>query len=50
MCIRDSSKIPLNRINEPDEIAKAIEWLLTEAPDNLTGQVLNLDGGMSSLR
>tara|TARA_B100000212_G_scaffold342475_1_gene329859 strand:+ start:2032 stop:2757 length:726 start_codon:yes stop_codon:yes gene_type:complete len=44
------SKIPLNRINEPYEIAEAIQWLLTEAPDNLTGQVLNLDGGMSSLR
>ena len=44
------SRIPLNRIDEPDEIAQAIEWLLTGAPDNLTGQVLNLDGGMASIR
>ena len=44
------SKIPLNRINEPGEIADAIDWLLTDAPDNLTGQILNLDGGMTSIR
>jgi len=44
------SKIPLNRINEPGEIAGAIDWLLTDAPDNLTGQILNLDGGMTSIR
>ncbi len=42
--------IPLKRINQPDEIASTVEWLLCDAPDNLTGQVLNLDGGMSNLR
>jgi len=25
-------------------------WLLTEAPDNLTGQVIHLDGGMANIR
>ncbi len=44
------SKIPMNRINEPSEIASAINWLLTNAPDNFTGQVLNLDGGMANVR
>ena len=44
------SKIPMNRINEPSEIATAIHWLLTGAPDNFTGQVLNLDGGMANVR
>ena len=42
--------IPLKRINQPDEIASTVEWLLCDAPDNITGQVLHLDGGMSNLR
>jgi len=42
--------IPLNRINEPEEIASTIFWLLTDAPDNITGQVFHLDGGMSQVR
>ena len=42
--------IPLNRINEPQEIASTIFWLLTDAPDNITGQVFHLDGGMSEVR
>ena len=43
-------KIPLNRINLPEEAARAIEWLLIGAPDNITGQILHLDGGMSQIR
>ncbi len=42
--------IPLRRINLPEEVSNSIHWLLTEAPDNITGQVLHLDGGMSKLR
>ena len=42
--------IPLKRINEPDEVAGSMHWLLTGAPDNMTGHVLHLDGGMSALR
>ncbi len=50
--IREASvgMIPLKRINEPEEIASSMHWLLTGAPDNLTGHVLPLDGGMSALR
>jgi NAD(P)-dependent dehydrogenase (short-subunit alcohol dehydrogenase family) len=49
--IREASEkmIPLKRINQIDEIADSIVWLLTNAPDNLTGQVLHLDGGMSQI-
>ena len=49
--IREASKnmIPIKRINTREEIAKCIVWLLTDAPDNLTGQVLHLDGGMSQI-
>lgn len=41
--------IPLKRINEADEIASSVYWLLTSAPDNFTGQVMHLDGGMSKV-
>ena len=49
--IRDASvqMIPIKRINEAEEIADSIVWLLTQAPDNLTGQVIHLDGGMSQI-
>lgn len=42
--------IPLKRINQPDEIASTMQWLLCDAPDNLTGQVFHLDGGMAKVR
>ena len=44
------SKIPMKRINEPEEIAETMFWLLTSAPDNLTGQIMHLDGGMRNVR
>jgi NAD(P)-dependent dehydrogenase (short-subunit alcohol dehydrogenase family) len=44
------SMIPMKRINQPEEVATSMRWLLTEAPDNFTGQVLNLDGGMANAR
>ena len=44
------SMIPMKRINEPEEIAETMLWLLTNAPDNLTGQILHLDGGMKNVR
>ena len=43
------SKIPLRRLNQKQEVAQTIHWLLTAAPDNMTGQVLHLDGGMSNI-
>jgi NAD(P)-dependent dehydrogenase (short-subunit alcohol dehydrogenase family) len=49
--IRDASveMIPIKRINKAEEIADSIVWLLSQAPDNLTGQVIHLDGGMSQI-
>jgi 3-oxoacyl-[acyl-carrier protein] reductase len=41
---------PLGRIGEPDEIASAMEWFLDPANSWVTGQVLSLDGGMSSVK
>ena len=49
--MRDAAeaKIPLRRLNQKQEIAQTIYWLLTGAPDNFTGQVLHMDGGMSKI-
>ena len=42
--------IPIKRINMAEEMARTIAWLINDAPDNLTGQVIHLDGGMANLR
>jgi 3-oxoacyl-[acyl-carrier protein] reductase len=41
---------PLGRIGQPDDVARAIEFLLDPANAWLDGQVLGVDGGMGSLR
>jgi len=40
----------LGRVGEPDHIASAIAWLLDPANDWTTGQVIAVDGGLSTLR
>ncbi len=39
----------LGRLGEPDEVASAIEWLLSPSNGWVTGQVLAIDGGLSSV-
>jgi len=41
------SHIPLNRIGKPEEVAKAVKFLLTDAARYITGQTIIIDGGMS---
>ena len=41
---------PLKRIGQPDDIANAICFLLGDDASWVTGQILHVDGGMSSLR
>jgi NAD(P)-dependent dehydrogenase (short-subunit alcohol dehydrogenase family) len=41
------SLIPLGRIGEPPECARAIAWLLSDAASYVTGAVLTVDGGLS---
>jgi 3-oxoacyl-[acyl-carrier protein] reductase len=41
---------PLGRIGEPDDIASALEWLLDPANNWVTGQMLGIDGGLSTVR
>jgi 3-oxoacyl-[acyl-carrier protein] reductase len=41
---------PLGRIGEPEEIASAISWLLDPEQSWVTGQVISVDGGLSTIR
>ena len=38
--------IPLARLGQPDDVAKAVLFLSTERSSYITGQVINVDGGM----
>jgi glucose 1-dehydrogenase len=39
--------IPYKRIGEPDDLARAAVWLLSDEADYLTGSTLLVDGGMT---
>lgn len=41
---------PIGRIGEPDDVARVLELLTDPANSWLTGQVIGVDGGMSTLR
>jgi NAD(P)-dependent dehydrogenase (short-subunit alcohol dehydrogenase family) len=40
------SMIPMGRIGDPTECARAIAWLLSDAASYVTGAVLTVDGGL----
>jgi len=41
---------PLGRLGEPEDVARAIAFLLDPAQNWITGQVLGVDGGLASLK
>jgi NAD(P)-dependent dehydrogenase (short-subunit alcohol dehydrogenase family) len=41
---------PLGRIGQPEDIVSAISWLLDPKTDWITGQVIAVDGGLSTLK
>jgi 3-oxoacyl-[acyl-carrier protein] reductase len=43
-----AARIPLGRLAEPDEIADAVVFLLSDRARFITGQVLGVDGGYSA--
>jgi 3-oxoacyl-[acyl-carrier protein] reductase len=40
------TKIPLGRLGSPEDISAAVLFLVSEAANYITGQTLNVDGGM----
>ena len=41
-----SKNIPLKRIGKPEDIANVVKFLVSEESSYITGQVINVDGGM----
>lgn len=41
---------PLQRVGNPEEIAKMTEFLLSENSSWITGQIIGIDGGMGSVK
>jgi NAD(P)-dependent dehydrogenase (short-subunit alcohol dehydrogenase family) len=42
--------VPTGQLNTAADVAEAVRWLLLDAPDGITGEVIHLDGGMGRLR
>ena len=41
---------PLQRIGNPDEMAKLVSFLLSDDSSWITGQIIGVDGGLSSIK
>jgi 3-oxoacyl-[acyl-carrier protein] reductase len=44
-----SEKHPLKKIGNPDDIGEMIEFLISEKSSWITGQIIGVDGGLSTL-
>jgi NAD(P)-dependent dehydrogenase (short-subunit alcohol dehydrogenase family) len=47
---RMAQRHPLGRVGQPEDIAQAITFLLSERSSWMTGQVIGVDGGYGSVR
>ena len=45
---RRAEAIPLQRANEPEDIAALVVFLASDGARNITGQSFNVDGGLNS--
>lgn len=47
---KSGERHPLKRIGQPDDIASVVEFLISDKSSWITGQVIGVDGGMSTVR
>jgi NAD(P)-dependent dehydrogenase (short-subunit alcohol dehydrogenase family) len=47
---QNNNRHPLKRIGQADDIANMAELLLSEKGSWITGQIIKVDGGMSSIK
>lgn len=47
---KSASMHPLGRIGQPEDVAAAADWLLSDEASWVTGQVVGVDGGLATLR
>ncbi|HOM15013.1 MAG TPA: SDR family NAD(P)-dependent oxidoreductase [Rubrivivax sp.] len=47
--MRILSRTPLRRLGEPDEVAEAVAFLLSDAASYITGEIVVIDGGRMAL-
>ncbi len=51
LALKTSLKLhPLGRIASPEEVAKLVAWLLSDESSFITGTVIPIDGGLSSIK
>ena len=50
--VREASeqKHPLQRIGKPEDISEMTKFLLSEKSSWMTGQVISIDGGLSTIK
>ncbi len=46
----NAERHPLKRIGQPNDIANLAEFLMTDQSNWITGQIINVDGGMSAIK
>ena len=46
MCTRMVAGVPLKRANEPEDVAAMVVYFASDGARNVTGQTLNIDGGI----
>ena len=44
-----SSKVPMKRFGQPDEVAGAVAFLASSDSSYITGEELHVDGGMGQI-